>query len=210
MYIPPNNQGPTDAGEVSAFMRRHSFATLVTHDGQAPFATSVPVLIHEGGGAHGTIVAHIARANAQWRHFASGEQVLVIFHGPHAYISPSWYETQPAVPTWNYAAVHAYGVPQIITDHDRVVAMLHELVEAHEAGRENRWAGEMPAEYRDKLVAGIVGFEIPITRLETKYKLSQGRSAADVKGVIAALSASSDQTEREVAEMMAEVHQRLQ
>lgn len=208
MYVPLNNQGPADAGEAIAFMRRHSFATLVTHDGQAPFATSVPVLVHESEGTHGTIVAHIARANPQWRHFASGQAVLVIFHGPHAYISPSWYETQPAVPTWNYATVHAYGVPQIITDHDRLVTMLHELVEAHEAGRENRWAGEMPAEYRDKMVAGIVGFEIPVNRIEAKYKLSQGRSEADVKGVIAALSASSDQTEREVAEMMAKVHQR--
>ncbi len=208
MYVPPNNQGPADAGEVIAFMRRHSFATLVTHDGQAPFATSVPVLVHKSEGTHGTITAHIARANPQWRHFASGQEVLVIFQGPHAYISPSWYDTQLAVPTWNYATVHAYGVPQIITDHDRLVAMLHELVEAHEAGRENRWPGAMPAEYRDKMVAGIVGFEIPVTRLEAKYKLSQGRSEADVKGVIAALSASSDQTEREVAEMMVKVHQR--
>ncbi len=196
MYVPaPFKQ--EDAAEIAAFMRRHSFATLVTHDGKAPFATSVPVIAKPN-----KLLAHIARANPQWKHFAEGREVLVIFNGPHAYISPAWYKTSPAVPTWNYAAVHAYGVPRIISDHDRLAAMLEELVEIHEAGRENRWAYDLPAEYRDKMIAGIVGFEIEITRIEAKYKLNQNRSAEDVNSVIATLSASPDQTERELAEMM--------
>ncbi|MDB6140365.1 MAG: hypothetical protein JWO94_3437 [Verrucomicrobiaceae bacterium] len=201
MYVPPT-LAKSDPGEIAAFMRRHSFATLISHDGQAPFATHVPVLFKADAGKHGTITAHIAKANPQWQHFANGKEVLVIFQGPHAYISPSWYETKAAVPTWNYAVVHAYGVPCIITDHDRVVAMLHDLVETYEAGRENRWPGDMSEEFRDKMIGGIVGFEIDITRIEAKYKLSQGRSLADVQGVIAALSASPDQTERELAAMM--------
>ena len=191
---------------MGAFLRRHNFATIVTHDGRVPFATLVPVLFDEHMGPHGTITAHIARANPQWRHFTNGQEVLVIFQGPHAYISPSWYETSPAVPTWNYATVHAYGIPTLITDGDRLVAMLHALVEAHEAERENRWPGAIPEEYRDKMIAGIVGFEITITRVEAKYKLSQGRSEADVKGVVAALSSSPDQTERELAAMMVKAH----
>jgi len=204
MYVPAHFS-QTDPAETAAFMRHHSFATLITHDGQAPFATQVPVLHHAVDGSHGVILAHIAKANPQWRHFANGQEALVLFHGPHAYISPSWYAAPLAVPTWNYAAVHAYGVPRIITDHDRLVTLLEELVETHEAGRANRWAGTLPEEYRDKMVAGIVGFEIVITRLEAKYKLSQNRPAADADAVIAALSASPDQTERELAEMMAMV-----
>ena len=206
MYVPPNNAAPAEPEEMGAFLRRHNFATIVTHDGRAPFATLVPVLYDEHTGPHGTITAHIARANPQWRHFTNGQEVLVIFQGPHAYISPSWFETSPAVPTWNYATVHAYGIPTLITDGDRLVAMLHALVETHEAERENRWPGEIPEEYRDKMIAGIVGFEITITRIEAKHKLSQGRSEADVKGVVAALSASPDQTERELAAMMVKAH----
>ncbi len=208
MYVPPNLVR-TDRVEIAAFMQKHSFATIVSHDGQAPFATHVPVLFEEGEEGHGTIITHIARANPQWKHFANGQEVLVIFQGPHAYISPSWYEAKPAVPTWNYAVVHAYGVPRIIDDHDHVVDLLKELVETFEAGRKNRWPGEMPEEFRDKLMSGIVAFEIPVSRLEAKYKLSQGRSEADVKGVIAALSSSADQTERELAAMMADVHSPL-
>lgn len=206
MYV-PSQLSQTDPVEIAAFIRRHSFATIVSHDGRAPFATHVPVIFQPDNGLHGTITAHIAKANPQWRHFANGQEVLVMFQGPHAYISPSWYETQPAVPTWNYAAVHAYGMPRIIADHDRVVAMLKDLVETFEAGRENPWPGEMPEEFRDRMIGGIVGFEIPITRIEAKYKLSQGRSKADVGGVIAALSASADQTERKLAAMMAKEHQ---
>ena len=205
MYIPPNLDW-TDRAEVAAFMRHHSFATIVSHDGLAPFATHVPVLFKQDERGHPSIVTHVARANPQWRHFASGQEVMVIFQGPHAYISPSWYETAPAVPTWNYAAVHAYGMPRIIHDRDQVVDLLKELVETFEAGRENRWAGEMPEEFRDRLIGGIVAFEISVSRIEAKHKLSQGRSETDVKGVIAALSSSADQTERELAAMMTKLH----
>lgn len=200
MYVPPYF-AQTDAAEAAAFMRRHSFATIVTHDGQAPFASHVPVLFHEAA-PHGRIVAHIARASPQWKHFDNGEEVLVMFHGPHAYISPAWYQAQPAVPTWNYAAVHAYGRPRIITDYTVLAGMLEELVEAYEQDRENRWPGVLPPEYRDKMIGGIVGFEIEVTRIEAKYKLGQNRSAADIQGVISALAASPDQTDREVAALM--------
>ncbi len=198
MYSPDHFQ-VDDRDTLHAFMRQHSFATIVTHDGTASHATHMPVLLHP---QQGTLVSHMARANPQWRHFENGQEVLVIFTGPHAYVSPAWYATQPAVPTWNYTAVHAYGIPRIVTDHDRFAQMLHDLIEFYEADRENRWDSEMPAEFRDGLMRGIVGVEIEITRLEGKFKLSQNRTPDDQAGVIAALEKSADQTEREVAELM--------
>jgi transcriptional regulator len=191
-----------DREELLAFMRRHSFAIIVTHDGAVPHATHMPVLVREGADGTLTLVTHMARANPQWRHFENGQEVLVIFTGPHAYVSPAWYATQPAVPTWNYTAVHAYGRARIVDDPARFAAMLRELIEFYESPRADRWPGEMPDEFRDRLMAGIVGIEIGVTRIEGKFKLSQNRSDADRAGVIAALSASADQTDREVAKLM--------
>jgi transcriptional regulator len=207
MYSPAHFK-VEDRSTLLAFMRRHSFATIVTHDGAAPHATHMPVLVREEEGPHGTLVSHMARANPQWRHFDDGREVLVIFTGPHAYVSPAWYAAQPAVPTWNYTAVHAYGIPRITGYHGRFAAMLHELMEFYEGPRANRWPGEMPSEFRDRLMAGIVGIEIEITRIEGKFKLSQNRSDADKAGVIAALSTSENQSEREVAELMQQISRR--
>src|SRR5689334_16368939 len=133
MYIPAAFR-VEDAGKLAAFMQRHSFATLITHDGSAPFASHVPMLFLAGPGEHGTLLSHVARANPQWQHFASGGEALAVFHGPHSYISPSWYQTTPAVPTWNYATVHAYGVPAIIHEAERVASLLRDLVTVYESG----------------------------------------------------------------------------
>jgi transcriptional regulator len=201
MYSPAHFQ-IADLATLKAFMRRHSFATVVTHDGSAPFATHMPVLHHAEGGTHGTLITHMARANPQWQHFADGREVMVIFHGPHAYISPNWYETRPMVPTWNYATVHAYGVPRVIEDKAALRTMLRELVDTFEADQQQPYGELLSDDYIDQLSPGIVGLEIPITRLEAKFKLSQNRTPADQAGVIAALENSADQTERELAEMM--------
>ncbi|WP_367875248.1 GNAT family N-acetyltransferase [Luteolibacter sp. Populi] len=191
-----------DPGKLAAFIRSHSFATLITHDGSAPFASHLPMLLRPGEGSHGTLLSHMARANPQWQHFASGSEVLAVFHGPHTYISPSWYETGPAVPTWNYATVHAYGVPVIFRDHDRVVSLLQDTVSEYESSLPQPWPGVLPEDYRDKLIHGIVAFEIPITRIEGKFKLGQNRPPADVQGVFDALSRSGDPGDRAVARMM--------
>jgi transcriptional regulator len=107
MYIPPAFR-VEDFGKLTAFIQQHSFATVVTHDGSAPFASHLPMLFRPEIGERGTLVSHMARANPQWKHFTAGIEVLAVFHAPHTYISPSWYQSGPAVPTWNYAAVHAY------------------------------------------------------------------------------------------------------
>jgi transcriptional regulator len=201
MYTPSHFQ-IDDRDTLHAFMRQHSFATIVSSDGNVPQATHMPVLLNPTQGPHGCLLSHMARANPQWRHFSSTE-VLVIFTGPHAYISPAWYVTEPAVPTWNYTAVHAYGIPRLVTQHDRFAQMLHDLVEFYEAERPNRWHGTLPAEFRDGLMKGIVGIEIEITRLEGKFKLSQNRPQ-DAPSVIAMLQDSTNQTDRDTAKMMQE------
>ncbi len=201
MYTPAHFQ-IDDRDTLHAFMRQHSFATIVSSDGNVPQATHMPVLLNPTQGPHGCLLSHMARANPQWRHFSDAE-VLVIFTGPHAYISPAWYVTEPAVPTWNYTAVHAYGIPRIVTQHDRFAQMLHDLVEFYEAERPNRWHGTLPAEFRDGLMKGIVGIEIEITRLEGKFKLSQNRPQ-DAPSVIAMLQDSTNQTDRDTAKMMQE------
>ena len=201
MYTPAHFQ-IEDRDTLHAFMRQHSFATIVSSDGNVPQATHMPVLLNPTQGDHGCLLSHMARANPQWRHFSSTE-VLVIFTGPHAYISPAWYVTEPAVPTWNYTAVHAYGIPRLVTQHDRFAQMLHDLVEFYEAERPNRWHGTLPAEFRDGLMKGIVGIEIEITRLEGKFKLGQNRPQ-DAPSVIAMLQDSTNQTDRDTAKMMQE------
>lgn len=190
-----------DPATLHAFLRQHNFATLVTqHDG-AVQATHVPLVLKEEVGEQGALQGHLARANPQWRDLAPDKEVLLIFTGPHAYISPAWYQTSPAVPTWNYTAVHVYGRPRLVEDPGEFAAMLHDLVEVHERDRPDRWSGEMPEDFRDRLMKGIVGFEIGITRIEGKFKLSQNRPD-DAPGVIDGLSQSPYQGDREVAELM--------
>ena len=201
MYIPPAFR-VEDASKLAAFIQSHSFATLITHDDTAPFASHLPMLFRPDVGEHGTLVSHMARANPQGQHFASGCEVLAIFHGPHSYISPSWYQTELAVPTWNYATVHAYGVPTVFSEHERVVSLLHETVSAYEASFAQPWRGDLPDDFRDKLIHAIVAFEIPVTRIEGKFKLGQNRPAADTQGVFDALCRSHDADSLAVARMM--------
>jgi len=201
MYVPSAFR-VEDPARLAAFIQEHSFATLVTFEAGAPFASHLPMLYQPHAGPHGTLVSHMARANPQWQHFALGSEALMIFHGPHSYISPAWYQTEPAVPTWNYAVVHAYGVPAIFTEPDRIVALLQDTISTYESPLAQPWPGNLPTDFRDKLIQGIVAFEIPVTRLEGKFKLSQNRPAADVAGVIAALNACADSGSQEMARIM--------
>lgn len=203
MY-PPEAFKVDDRATLNAFLRQHNFATLVTQNAGGLQATHVPLVSKEGVGEHGALQGHLARANPHWRDLDPDTEVLVIFTGPHAYISPAWYQTSPAVPTWNYTAVHVYGLPRLIEDPEDSATMLHELVEVHERDRPDRWSGEMPEDFRDRLMKGIVGFEIVITRIEGKFKLSQNRPD-DAPGVVEGLSQSPHPGDREVAELMRRV-----
>jgi len=207
MYLPKSFQ-VEDLAELQGFLQAHNFAILVTQHQGAPFATHLPFLLDAQRGPHGTLLAHLARANPQWRDFENGAEALVIFQGPHAYISPSWYATHPSVPTWNYAVVHAYGVPRIIENHAALRPMLEALVDTHEAAFSQPWRMDLPHDYLDKMMRAIVGFEIEITRLEGKLKLSQNRSEHDQQRVAETLGQSDNPLARGVAELMSGVRSR--
>jgi transcriptional regulator len=201
VYI-PSFTAVTDPALLHDLMRRCSFATLVTaHEGR-PFATHLPFLFSPEDGEQGMLVAHMARANPQWRGFADGTEALVIFQGPHTYISPSWYEEEVSVPTWNYAVAHAYGVPRVITETGRVREALRALVDKHEEGFAEPWTMDLPEDYLQRQLRAIVAFEMPITRLEGKFKLSQNRSAEDQRRVRDQLAKRSDANAQSVQAMM--------
>jgi transcriptional regulator len=201
MYTPKSFR-EEDPALLHDIMRRYNFAALVTQHEGAPFATHLPFMLDAERGPHGTLLAHMARANPQWQDFADGREALVIFQGAHAYISPAWYEVTPSVPTWNYAVIHAYGIPHVIEDRERLYTMLESLVDIHEAARVPPWRMDLPDDYVDRMLRAIVGFEIQITRLEGKLKLSQNRPEGDRRRVMAELTESDDALSLEVAEMI--------
>jgi len=198
MYI-PKSFAETDVATLYQFMRDNNFATLVTQHESELVATHLPFLIDKDAGI---LRAHMARANDQWKTF-DGHEALVIFQGPHAYVSPTLYETHPSVPTWNYTAVHVYGVPHIVEDEAIARTMLRDLVNNHEHGRQPEWQMDLPDDYLHKNILAVVAFEIPMDRVEGKFKLNQNRSEADQRNVAASLSDSSSAVERATGELMA-------
>lgn len=176
-----------------AWMRQHSFATLVTPvSGHPPAITHLPLMVDAEQGEFGVLRGHVARANPHWREFAASASSVAIFQGPHAYISPRWYAATVAVPTWNYVAVHAHGRPEIVDDPGEVRAFLEQLAERYESGSEPWRVAELPREVYRELSAGIVCFSMVIDRLEGKAKLGQNRSAADQAGLQAGLEGTGD------------------
>jgi transcriptional regulator len=201
MYVPKAFR-EDDLSTLQAFMQQYSFATLITQHAGRPFASHLPLVLHPHEGPYGTLLGHMARANTQWQDFATTPEALVIFQGPHVYVSPSWYGVHPSVPTWNYAAVHAYGTPQVVTDSAALYHMLRELVQTFEAPNPNPWAFELPDDYVQSMMQGIVGFTMRLTRLEGKYKLSQNRTLEDQHRVAVALQAQGDTLSTAVATLM--------
>lgn len=189
MFIPASFR-ISDRDTLFEFLERYGFATLVSTDSTGvPFATHVPLLLDRTAGV---LLGHIARANPHWELFGDHES-LAVFHGPHAYVSPTWYTVAPAVPTWNYAAVHVYGVPTVI-NADRTADVVDRLVSKYESHRPTPWTGELPEEYHRRLLAGIVGFELPLTRIEGKFKLGQNRSTEDRAGTVGGLRADGGES----------------
>jgi transcriptional regulator len=172
-------------------------ATLVTVESDALDASHVPMLLDRSAGSLGTLYGHLARPNPQWKAAASDLPALAIFLGPDAYVTPSWYatkqETGKVVPTWNYVAVHAHGLVRFFDDEERLLALVTKLTEAREALRPHPWAvGDAPVEFIRAHLKGIVGFELPIAKLEGKWKMSQNRPAEDRKGVVEGLAGEGE------------------
>ena len=199
MYIPAHFR-EDDCAVLFEFVRENSFGLLVTAADNVPTATHLPFTLDTDAGEIGVLRAHVARANPQWKQLESEREILVVFAGEHSYISPTWYDSKPNVPTWNYAAVHAYGTPRILTV-DEMRPLLVELIGQYEG--EQGWSLDaVSAEYTDKLVRAIVGIEITITRLQGKWKMNQNKSAADQAGVVHALEDQPNPMAHAVAETM--------
>ncbi|MGE0574666.1 MAG: FMN-binding negative transcriptional regulator [Reyranella sp.] len=205
MYIPKHFEGSEDAGR--QIMQAHSWALLMsTGEDGAPSATHLSLLWQDDGSPHGSLIGHMARANAHWKLFSRPAHSLALFWGPHAYVSPTWYTPGAKVPTWNYVTVHAYGRPQVIEEVAGALEVLGKLARAYEGAGAGSWSlDRLPPGNAEAQTRGIVAFRMPLERLETKLKLSQNRDLADRHRVIDRLAASDRQESQETADWMKRV-----
>jgi len=190
-----------------ALMRARPFAALVSSSANGLYGTHLPTVLKDDG-ANGLIECHLARANPHWKDLAEGNEALMIFQGPEGYITPNWYPSKAvhgkAVPTWNYAVVHAYGRPAVVQDKDWLRRHVTELTTQQEASEAQPWAvSDAPENYVDVMLRGIVGFRFAITRLEGKWKMSQNREMPDRQGVVAGLTARASGDDLAIAEAVA-------
>jgi len=201
VYIPEHFRIRDHATAIS-FMRANPFAILVSNTGDGPFATHVPVVIRESADQV-TLCGHVAKANSHWRYLEQQAFCLMIFHGPHAYISPTNYVTQENVPTWNYGAVHVYGNARVYSAHEDLLAMLHDLIPTFEAAYQQQWESLTDA-YRTRMLNHIVGFEVAVSKIEGKFKLSQNRTPEEQQNVIDSLCPVHDTAISGTARLMQE------
>ena len=198
MYISKLNR-EEDRAKILEFLQKNEFATLVTYDGEKPAASHLLTEVVEDG-ENLFINGHMAKANPLWKTFEKNPEVLVIFQGPHTYISPTWYN-HVNVPTWNYQAVHVYGKPRMVTDPEEFHAILSRLVAKNEKGTTYRLES-LPPDFVVNNMKGIVGFQIEVTRIEANYKLSQNRDDADYQNIVQQLHSREDEMSHQVAEAM--------
>jgi transcriptional regulator len=200
MYLPAAF-AETDPNKLHDFIEQNSFGLLVSQAEGLPFATHLPFLLQRQAGPHGTLIGHMARANPQWRD-ASGQTVLAIFSGPHAYVSPTWYETEQVVPTWNYSAVHAYGPLQILDEKAALLDIVGEMVRFYEQTMPRPWSFDPSSTFIERMLAQIVGFRIEIEKIEGKWKLNQNHPVERRRKVERVLRDKRDENAQGVAALM--------
>jgi transcriptional regulator len=201
VYI-PSAFAENDTAKLHEFIAANSFAILTSYGERGLIANHLPLLLDPAAGPHGGLFGHMARANPQWRQ-AEGE-VMAVFSGPHAYVSPSWYEEEGTVPTWNYVAVHAFGSFQIVEGREQLLEILHRSVRTYEGSRVSPWTLDESAGHVETMLKAIVGFRIEITRIEGKWKLGQNHSETRRRRVIRMLSQQADADSRSIAALMDE------
>lgn len=200
MYL-PSSFAVSQTGQLHDFIESHSFGILVTQADGLAAASHLPFLLDRESGTQGSLIGHVARANSQWQQ-AGAHEVLVIFSGPHVYVSPTWYEAELTVPTWNYIAVHVYGRMTLVEESGELLKIVEEMTEVHERSMPNPWRLESPADFIEKLLRQIVGFRIEITRIEGKWKLNQNHPVERRERVVQALNARQDDNSRQIAAAM--------
>ena len=201
MYV-PKQFAVTDRQTQIEFIRLTGWGLLTGFIDGTPFVTHLPFLV-SGTAGNEKLVSHMARANPHWKAFEGGDPQLVVFSGPHAYISPNWYNSSKAVPTWNYVTAHVYGKPVVIEDPATLYASQQELVNHHEAQYDNPWQMEYAdTEFINGMLKEIVGFEMAIEQVQCKFKISQNRPTEDQISVIESLRASKNTSAKEIADLM--------
>jgi transcriptional regulator len=198
MYIHRLNR-EENREKILEFIRQNEFATLVTYDGEKPVASHLLMEIVDDE-ENLFVNGHMSRANSLWKTFQKNVEVLVIFQGPHTYISPTWYN-HVNVPTWNYQSVHVYGRPRLITEHGEAYGLLKRLIDRHEAKSDYSLEG-LPKDFVEKEIKGIVAFQIEVTRMEANYKLSQNRDDENYRSIVAHLEERTDEPSQGVAQAM--------
>jgi len=206
MYLPRHFE-ETDIAVLHALMRAHPLGTWVAQGAGELVVNHIPFLLEETLDGPGVLRGHVARANPVWRAFSAERPSVVVFQGPQAYITPSWYaakrEQGKVVPTWNYAVVHAHGVPRAIEDRDWLLGLVSRLTDTHESRESAPWkVADAPADYIESMLRAIVGIEIPIAKLTGKWKVSQNRSAADREGTAAGLAVRGDEASLAMAALV--------
>jgi transcriptional regulator len=199
MYIPEFNR-VRDHADIVSFVQANPFAILVSAADGGPFATHIPILARDTGD-HMVLHGHMAKANPHWGLLENGQESLAIFHGPHAYISPSLYENRESVPTWNYAAVHVYGHSRVFSEPSWLLEEAREIIHAFDPAYFEQWS-DLSDKFRNGMLKHIVGFEIVASRIEAKFKISQNRTKADQAAVIGSLEQSSDSAAAGTATLM--------
>jgi transcriptional regulator len=205
MYVPAHFSF-SEQGDIVAFMRRYNFAVIVSQVDGLPFATHLPFIVEERGEGNIWLLAHFAKANPQWKNLED-QSALVIFSEPHAYISPSLYEKEQNVPTWNYVAVHAWGQARLIADEAGAFDLLEKQMQAFESAYLDQWS-RLSQEYKNAMVKGIAAFEIPVEKLEAKWKLSQNKKPQEQLNIMSHLLENEDRVVRQVGEMMNELYRK--
>ena len=203
----PDHFRVDDHKEMHVLMRNRPFASLVSAGAKGLFASHLPTVLKDEG-PHGVIECHLARANPHWRDLAEATEALMIFHGPEAYVTPNWYPSKAqhgnVVPTWNFAAVHAYGRPEVMQERDWLLRHVTELTAQQESAEPRPWLpSDAPAAFIDVMLRGIVGFRFPIARLEGKWKMSQNREMQDRVAVVTGLRGRGEGDDLAVAEEVA-------
>jgi transcriptional regulator len=200
MYL-PSAFAESDLTRLHDFIEQHSFGLLVSQVEGLPFASHLPFLLERKAGPHGCLIGHVARANPQWQQ-AAGQTALAVFAGPHAYISPTWYQAEHVVPTWNYVAVHAYGRVQVIQDRDTLLEIVRKFVHVYEQAMPHPWSFGGSGAFAERMLAQIVGFRIEIAKLEGKWKLNQNHPAERRQRLVRALRERGGEDALAVADLM--------
>ena len=200
MYV-PRHYAVTDRQQLHDFIKGNGFGIMFSGNGPEPVASHLPFILDESAGEQGTLLSHMAGANRQWRH-ADGQQVLTVFQGPHTYVSPTWYQDPETVPTWNYVAVHVYGILKVVQDQERIQNILARITDYYEASLPQPWQAEFTSEYAQQMVKRIVAFEIEIDKMQGKWKLNQNHPEERRRRVVDVLKTMPDDNSRGIVTLM--------